>query len=226
MKLNRTSVVLPLAALLVIGGASAAFAASGGAPSTTGTVVPAADSPSPSAATTAPLPDKPRDTVLEDALTKLVADGTITESQKTAILNGVAAERTARQAARQAEREQLRSFLAEGVITQAEIDQLPADSYLRTLTTLLDDGKITTEELQGLGRGFGYGGRGGHGFGKLFRGNGAAPGAAPAASPTTGGCRPHHHPPGTARRDPRRAVCSSPGLRRTIAFRFRLRARG
>ncbi len=193
MKLNRTTVVLPLAGLLVIGGAGAVFAANGAAPSTTNTVVPAADSPSPSAATTAPVPDKPKDTVLEDTLTKLVADGTITESQKTAILDGIAAERTARQAARKAERDQLKSFLADGVITQEEIDQLPADSYLRSLTTLLDDGKITTEELQTLGRGFGFGGgRGGHPFGKFFHGpgdKGAAPDAspAPAASPATDG---------------------------------------
>jgi hypothetical protein len=188
VKLNRTSVVLPLAGLLVIGGAGAVFATSGGAPSGTDTVVPAAESPSPSAATTAPARDIQKDTALEDTLTKLVADGTITETQKTAILDGVAAERTARQAARKAEREQLRSFLADGVITQAEIDQLPADSYLRTLTTLLDDGQITTEELQGLGRGFGFGGRG-HGFGKMFRGDGMGPDAipAPSASPTTGG---------------------------------------
>jgi hypothetical protein len=183
VKLNRTTVVLPLAGLLVIGGAGAVFATTGSAPSGTDIVVPAAESPSPSAATAVPAPDKPQDTVLEDVLTDLVAGGTITESQKTAILDGITAERTARQAARKAEREQLRSFLADGVITQAEIDQLPADSYLRSLTTLLDDGKITTEELQTLGRGSGFDGRGGgHGFGKFFHGDGDT-GPAPDASP-------------------------------------------
>ena len=63
--------------------------------------------------------------MLEDVLTGLVADGTITASQKPAILDGLTAERAARKAERQAEREQLRSFLADGVITQEEIDQLP-----------------------------------------------------------------------------------------------------
>lgn len=188
MKLNRTSVVLPLAGLLVIAGAGAVFATSGSAPSGTDTVVPAAASPSPSTgATTTPPVEK--DTALTSVLDDLVAKGTITGTQKTAILDALAAERTARRAARQADREQLKSFLADGVITQAEIDQLPADSQLRTLTTLLDDGKITTEELRSLGRGVLGGGRGGHGMGHGWfgGGKGAAPDASPSASPTTSG---------------------------------------
>ncbi|HEY3335314.1 MAG TPA: hypothetical protein VGK16_08800 [Candidatus Limnocylindrales bacterium] len=189
MKLNRTSVVLPLAGLLVIAGAGAVFATSGSAPSGTGAVVPAAASPSPSTGTTT-TPIEPKDTILSDVLDSLVTKGTINSGQKTAILDALAAERTARQAARQAERQQLQSFLADGVITQAEIDQLPADSQLRTLTTLLDDGKITIEELQGLGRGFlfGGGGRRGHGMGGWFGGDkGIGPDASPSASPTTSG---------------------------------------
>src|SRR5829696_4861516 len=151
VKLNRTTIVLPLASLLMIAGAGAVVATSA----------------SPSAGTTT-TPKADRETILSDVLTNLVADGTINESQKTAILDALAAERTARHAAREAERAQLREFLADGVITQAEIDQLPADSRLRTLTTLLDDGQITTEELQSVGRGFGFGGRGhGHGDGPL-----------------------------------------------------------
>ena len=181
MKLNRTTIVLPLASLLMIAGAGAVVATSGSAPSAaTDTVIPAATSPSPSAGTTT-TPKADRETILSDVLTNLVADGTINESQKTAILDALAAERTARHAAREAERAQLREFLADGVITQAEIDQLPADSRLRTLTTLLDDGQITTEELQSVGRGFGFGGRGhGHGHGPLGDDDAVAPSASPA----------------------------------------------
>jgi hypothetical protein len=89
--------------------------------------------------------------VLDD----LVAKGTITESQKQAILDGITAERTARQQERQAQRQQLKDFIADGQITQDELDQLPADSPLRQLTGVMDDGKITTDELRQLGRGFG-----------------------------------------------------------------------
>jgi polyhydroxyalkanoate synthesis regulator phasin len=186
VKLNRTSVVLPLAGLLVIAGAGAVFATSGGAPSTTNTVVAAAATPSPTTGTTT-MPPVEKDTALTSVLDDLVAKGTINSSQKTAILDALTAERTARRAARQAERAQIQQFLADGVITQAEIDQLPADSYLRTLTTLLDDGKITTDELRGLGRGL-FGGRGGHGMGGMFGGGkGMGPNALPSASPTTGG---------------------------------------
>ena len=80
-----------------------------------------------------------KDTALTDVLDKLVADGTITEDQQQAILDAVQAERepgspSARPAGgAQAQREQL-GFLADGVITQEEFDQLPADSPLRQLT--------------------------------------------------------------------------------------------
>ena len=59
-----------------------------------------------------------------------------------------------------AQAEKIKGFLSDGQITQAELDQLPADSPLRKLTNLMDDGKITTDELQSIGRGWfvGYGG--------------------------------------------------------------------
>jgi polyhydroxyalkanoate synthesis regulator phasin len=176
------TLVLPLAGLLIVGAAGAVMATSSSTPSsgTDTTVVPAAESasPAPSAATTA----EPKDTVLSDVLDDLVTKGTIDSSQRTAILDAVTAERTARREARQAAREQLKSFLADGQITQAELDQLPADSPLRTLTSLMDDGKITTDELRTLGRGFL--GRG-HGFGKggIF----GTPDATPSPSTGTSG---------------------------------------
>ena len=188
MKRNRTTLVLPLAGLLVVAGAGAVLATSGDGGSTTGTVViPAAESASPDAGSGTTItpdqtPDKPKDTVLTDVLDDLVANGTITESQKTAILDGLAAERTARREAAQAQRQQLREFLADGQITQEELDQLPEDSPLRQLTGVMDDGRITTDELRGLGRGFGFGFGHGHGFGKLFPKDGTAPDASPAPS--------------------------------------------
>ncbi len=184
MKRNRTTLVLPLAGVLVIAGAGAVLATSGDRGPVTGTtVIPAAESASPDATSgTTPTPDKPKDTVLTDVLDDLVAKGTITESQKSAILDGLAAERTARREAAQAQRQQLRTFLADGQITQEELDQLPADSPLRQLTGVMDDGRITTDELRSLGRGFGFGGGRGHGFGKLFPKDGTAPDASPAPS--------------------------------------------
>ncbi len=103
--------------------------------------------------------------MLSDVLDDLVTKGTITATQKTAILDAVKAERTVRREARQearkaareqakANRQQLKGFLADGVITQEEFDKLPADSRLRKVTGLMDDGKITTDELKALGRGF------------------------------------------------------------------------
>jgi polyhydroxyalkanoate synthesis regulator phasin len=168
MKLSRSTIVLSLSGLLLVAGASVVLATSGPGPAATETaVVPAAESASPSAATgTRP---KAQDTVLTGVLDDLVAKGTITESQKQAVLDGVSAERTARQEARKAareaakaERQQIRAFFADGVLTQEEFDQLPADSRLRQLTDLMADGQITTEELKALGRTFGIW-RGGHG---------------------------------------------------------------
>ena len=182
MKLSRTTVVVPLAGLLLIG-AAGAVAATSGEPSAAAPVVVAAPSatPAPSAGTTV-TPEK-TDTVLTDVLDELVTKGTITAAQKTAIVDAVSAERTARREARQAARQQIKDFLADGVITQEEFNTLPADSPLRTATTLMDDGKITTDELKSLGRGLLGGGRGGHGMGRSDDGTTATP----SASPTTGG---------------------------------------
>jgi hypothetical protein len=179
VKLSKTLVV-PLAGLLLVGLAGAALATSAPAPAAgTGAVVPAAASPSPSTGTvTRPA----RDGAITEVLDELVAKGTITAAQKTAIVDALEAKRTERQA----EREKLRGFLSDGVITKAELDQLPADHPLRQLTTLMDDGQITLDELRSLGKGFmkGFGGGRGEGHGGGMWG-GNVP--APTASPTTGG---------------------------------------
>lgn len=188
MKLSNT-LVIPLAGLLLVGVAGAALATSGAAPAgDTGSVIPAAETatPAPSAGT-AVKPEK--DGVITDVLTGLVTKGTITAAQKTAILDALTAERTQRQAVRQAERdalkadrEKLKGFLSDGVITKAELDELSASNPLRQLTTLMDDGKITLDELKSVGRGFGKGFGMGGGRGWMHNDKGAAPDASPTTS--------------------------------------------
>jgi polyhydroxyalkanoate synthesis regulator phasin len=172
--------------------------ATSGEPAAPAAQAPAAATPTPApAASTGP---KARvgatDELLTGVLDDLVAKGTLSEAQKQAVLDGVVAERTERQAARKAAREQaradwkqLREFLADGVITKAEFDKLPADSPMRKVTTLMDDGKITTEELKELGRGMFFGGMSGkNGRGGAWGGWGKGPNkATPSASPSTGG---------------------------------------
>ena len=196
MKLTKTFVI-PVAGLLVVLGAGAVLASTGTSPTTGGSaVVPAAESPSPGASG-APKREF-QDQALTSVLDDLVAKGTITAAQQQAIVDGLKAERAqrladakARMEALRAQAEKVKGFLADGQITQAELDQLPADSPLRKLTNLMDDGKITTDELQSIGRGWfgGFGGRG-HGFGRGFGGfghDGVKPDASPSPSTGTGG---------------------------------------
>ncbi len=196
MKLNTTTVGIPLAIVLLVGAAGAVMATSGDSPA------PAAQAPAAPTATPTSSPDATKrpvkvDTALTDALDALVAKGTITAAQKTAVLDAVAAEQTARLEARKAAMEkakadwqQVKDFLADGVITKAEFDKLPADSYLRKLAGVMDDGKITTDELKALGRGgFFFGGdKGrGHGFGGGWPGKDKTPDAIPTPSAGTSG---------------------------------------
>jgi hypothetical protein len=201
VKIHPSTVVVPLAVVLLVGAAGAVLATSGtGAPANP--IVPAAATATPGA-TNAPAPTKDpatrpafEDTALSDALDKLVADGTITADQKTAILGAVTDERQARQAERKAQRDALmaqrdlvKGFLSDGVITQQELDQLPADSPLRSLTSLMDDGKITTDELKTLGRAWFFGGGPGHvrGFFHDKHVDGDKPDGTPSPAPTTSG---------------------------------------
>ena len=149
MKLSRTALVIPLAGLLLVGGAGAVFAATATPAAPSAPVVPAVDQPTPTPAPAASA--KPAvGPALTNVLDELVTKGTITSGQKTAIVDAL----TSQRAERQAEMAQIRGFLADGEITQAEIDQLPGDSPLRTLSALMADGKITLAELQTLGRGW------------------------------------------------------------------------
>jgi len=221
VKIHPSTVVVPLAIVLLVIAAGAVLATTGGPLAPGGNGAPAEATATPGA-TSAPAPTASpgvtgpstgpaagpfkglfngltadADTALKTALDKLVASGTITASQETVILDAVKAERQARVAdlkaqrkALQAQRDQIRGFLSDGVITQDELNQLPANSPLRQLTSLMADGKITLDELRQLGRGLflpGVVGRGPGFFGKGPGPHTGAPDATASPAPTTGG---------------------------------------
>jgi hypothetical protein len=171
------AIVLPIAsAALVVTGAGAVLASTApAAPSAAGAIVPAAASSSPAPASSA-APVAPR---LKGVLDGLVTKGTINAAQEQAIVDAWVAKR----GDLKADRQQLRSFLADGVLTADELAQLPADSPLQQLKPLMTDGKITVDELRKLGRGvlrdLRQGGMGRNGAGQGTKrgglnGNGAA----------------------------------------------------
>jgi hypothetical protein len=187
VKLSK-AIVLPLAtAALVVTGAGAVLAStSPSSPTGAGAVVPAAASSSPApAASTAPVAP-----YLRSVLDPLVTKGTITSGQEQAIIDAWVAKR----GQLKAERQQLKSFLADGILTADELAQLPADSPLQQLKPLMTNGQITVAQLRQLGRGIlqelrqggmgrngaGNGANGMGGLRGLLNGNGAA---APSASP-------------------------------------------
>ena len=117
----------------------------------------------------------------------LVAKGTITAGQEQAIVDAWIAKR----GELKAERQQLRTFLADGVLTADELAQLPADSPLQQLTPLMKNGQLTVADLRTIGRGIlrelragGALPNGGGGLRGLLNGNGVT---APTASPAAGG---------------------------------------
>ena len=182
MKLTK-AIVLPIAsAALVVGGAGAVLAGTAPTtPSTTGAVVPAAASAAPAPAASA----APKAPVLTSVLDGLVSKGTITAGQEQAIVEAWVAKR----GDLKAERQQIKQFLADGVLTADELAQLPADSPLQQLAPLMKNGQLTVADLRTLGRGILRELRTGGALpnsGGALRGllNGAA---SPSASPATGG---------------------------------------
>jgi hypothetical protein len=186
VKLTK-AIVLPIAsaALVVLGTGAVLAATAPSSPSTTGAIVPAAASSSPAPAASS----KPVAPYLTSVLDGLVAKGTITATQEQAIVDAWVAKR----GELKAERQQLRTFLSDGVLTAAELAQLPADSPLQALKPLMTNGQITVDQLRQLGRGIlsdlRMGGMGANGAGMggmrgLLNGNGAT---TPSASPATGG---------------------------------------
>ena len=146
MKLTK-ALVLPIAsAVLVVAGAGAVLAATGPVSSSTaGAIVPAAASSSPAPATSS----KPVAPYLTAVLDGLVAKSTITATQEQAIVDAWVAKR----GELRSERKQLRTFLADGVLSADELAQLPADSPLQGLKPLMTNGQITVDQLRQLGRG-------------------------------------------------------------------------
>ena len=192
MKLGKSLVLPVAAAALVVLGAGAALASTGGAPAAIGDIgiVPAAANPSATpAASAAPTLTAP---YLTQVLDGLVTKGTITKAQEQAILDAWVSQRTTFMQERQADRQQLMGFLSDGVLTQAELNQLPADSPLRQLEPLMKNGQLTIADLRALGRGIlrdlMMGGQGGAGrMGGLGGMMGGGRWPLPSASPTTGG---------------------------------------
>ena len=95
--------------------------------------------------------------LLDDVLTDLVANGTITQAQADAINDALDQAVADKQAEFEADRqqmeqtwEQIQSFLEDGVITSDEIAQLPEGNPLSNLEDILADGQITQEELDSV----------------------------------------------------------------------------
>ncbi len=99
--------------------------------------------------------------MLDEVLTDLVSQGVITQAQADAIVAALEDAADQQRADIEAEMdelmqnmEQIQGFLEDGVITQEEVDQLPADSALRELfNSIAQDGEINLEELGELGPG-------------------------------------------------------------------------
>ena len=180
----RRLVWLPVAGFLLIAGAAVAAAAPGMAQDAVHAIGVFADaspspgtSPSQATGTNANGPAG----LLQQVLADLVSQGTITQDQSDkitqALQDKVAQLRTQaqqRQQEMQQERQQIQGFLQDGVITQDEIDQLPADSPLRqAFDSIAKNGQITLDQLRQLpGFGFGFGRGMGPGFGPGHFGSG------------------------------------------------------
>jgi len=206
----RRLIWLPIAGFLLVGGAAIAAAAS--APSITPSSEANQDtaSPQPSAAASpSTTPDSANPLgkdfghgffgagadILDQVLADLVKAGTITQAQSDAITQALQQKITDQQARvdqmrQQAQQEwtQLQGFLQDGVITQDEVNQLPADSpFRKVFDSIAQNGQVTLDQLRQL-RMFGRGDQGDHG-------NGWGPGSStdndqdqnPDASPSTTG---------------------------------------
>jgi hypothetical protein len=100
----------------------------------------------------------PREAVLDEVVQSLIDDGTITEDEAVIVKERfvakheeLAAEREARQEQRREDRELIRGFLDDDVISASELAQLPDDHPLRNtegvFSSALEDGQITRDEL-------------------------------------------------------------------------------
>jgi hypothetical protein len=191
----RRLIWLPIAGFLLIAGAAIAAAA----------VTPSVSPAQTALNDASPGPSSDTDArhgfgadLLDQVLADLVKAGTLTQAQADAVTNGLQQAITDRQTAIEQQRVLIEGFVADGVITQDEIDQLPADSPLRQAwDSIAKDGQVTLDQLRQLGPGFGPGR--GHGFGPGFApgghgpwfhgpwDNGSGSDQTPQASPSTNG---------------------------------------
>jgi polyhydroxyalkanoate synthesis regulator phasin len=179
----RKLLALGLGASLLLVGTGAVLAQTTTTPAPAASTAPSGDpglGHAPSAAA--------RPSLLDKVLKELVADGTLQQGQADKILGRLKTERdalradaSARREAAKALRQQIRDFLKDGVITADELAKLPADDPLRNLDKVLDDGKITLDELRQLGIGRIRDVLGKHGLRHLGGGDDAH--ASPSASP-------------------------------------------
>jgi hypothetical protein len=192
---------LPVAGFLLIAGATVAAAAPALVDTARG-LISAHQTASGAVTASDPSVDHPGQGLLSQVLSDLVSKNVITQAQSDAITAALQdkidlqqADMETRRAQMQQTMQSLRTFLQDGVITQDEINTLPADNPLRqAFDSIAKDGQVTLEQLQGLGNGFGFGfmhagpgmhghGPGGHWFGP-DPGN-DNPGASPSPSTTS-----------------------------------------
>jgi membrane-bound lytic murein transglycosylase B len=171
----RRLIWLPVAGFLLIAGAAAAAAAPAVITRVQAIVPAAAASPDPSAAPGVVL-NHEKDGLLDEVLADLVANATITQAQADAITGAIADKVEAKRAELEALRQKWQEFIADGVITQDEIDQLPADNPLRQAwDSIAQDGQVTLDQLRGFGPFGGFGHHGPGGPGVRFHGEWPAP---------------------------------------------------
>lgn len=157
---------LPIAGFLLIAGATVAAAAPSLLDSVKGSVVAVDPSASPGSTTNDMHLDHPGRDLLTQVLSDLVSQNVITQAQSDAITQALQDKVDQQQADMQARRQLIAGFVADGVITQSEINQLPADDPLRVaFDSIANNGQITLDQLRGLGPGFGHDGPMMHGRG-------------------------------------------------------------
>lgn len=97
-------------------------------------------------------PIKNHSSILEDVLSGLVEDGTIDQSQADAIVEALDAKTAELRTAAQDLRGLIARFVADGVVTSEELDQLPDvfpfNDLERIFGDALDDGELTLDEFQ------------------------------------------------------------------------------
>jgi hypothetical protein len=183
---------LPVAGFLLIAGAAVAAAAPSLVNEARSLVGGGIAADSGAITITASTDARPGQDLLASVLADLVSNGTITQAQSDAITQALQDKVDAQKAEMEARMQLMQDIVADGVITQDEVDQLPADDPLRVaFDSIATDGQVNLEDLRGLGGpgfvfGFGHDGPGGHrggpGFWPVPEDDGSDPSASPSPS--------------------------------------------